>query len=53
MMSGVAGTHPHALLYAGHDYFADCNTVAAKTLRASPTCDDSSDSMTSIPTDRS
>jgi hypothetical protein len=30
-----------------------CNTIAAKTSRASPTCDDSTDFMTSITTDRS
>jgi hypothetical protein len=43
-------------LYAGYNYFAlvhHLHTIAAKTSRASPTCDDSSDSMTSITTDRS
>jgi hypothetical protein len=44
-------------LYAGYNYFSLVhhwhNTIAAKTSRASPTCDDSSDSITSITIDRS
>jgi WD40 repeat protein len=52
-VTAVAVTPDGALVVSGLPSCTTCNTIAATTSRASPTCDDSSDSMTSTTIDSS